>query len=106
MMEPGELIERLRITHDWLEEHDLRFHAANVSEAADALEAALLRISELEEALQVFARCPTHGKRGGPFVIANAIFDDMRKGESAPREAYWHLSDFDRARAVLSPLGG
>lgn len=51
----------------------------------------------------MFARCPTHGKHGGPFVIAHAIFEDMNEGASGPREAYWHKSDFDNARAALSP---
>jgi hypothetical protein len=81
-------------------------------EAADLIQSlqARLSISEenverLREALKPFARIPMHGKHGGPFVIAHAVYEDMTKGSSAPREAYWHRDDFDRARASLGEAG-
>ena len=75
-----------------------------IADKLDRLEAPDGLIQELAEALEVFARCPTHGKHGGPFVIANASFEDMCKGDSAPREAYWHLTDFEKARSALAKV--
>jgi hypothetical protein len=56
------------------------------------------RVDELAAALEPFAQCPSTGKHGGRFVIAKAIYDD---GDASPREAHWHMSDFDNARAAL-----
>lgn len=75
----------------------------NEYDSKTALAAAAL-LDEAERVVEVFARCPTQGKEGGRFVIANAIYEDMGKGKSAPREAYWHKSDFDAARAFLAKL--
>jgi hypothetical protein len=75
--------------------------AALIVAAVNSLPDLLDRIEELEAGLRVFARCPTRGKHGGPFVIAHAVYEDMAKGRSAPREAYWHAEDFERARALV-----
>jgi hypothetical protein len=60
-------------------------------------------VKRLEDALAVFARCPAVGKHGGRFVIAKAIYDD---GGVSPREAHWHMTDFDAARAALTGVTG
>lgn len=78
----------------------------DVSRIIADLENTAALLDEAERVVEVFARCPTQGKEGGRFVIANAIYEDMGKGKLAPREAYWHKSDFDAARAFLAKLWG
>lgn len=71
--------------------------------AIDAIIALRARVAALEEGLRPFARIAERGKYGGSFVIARAIYED---GDAAPRESYWHWSDFAAARALLGNGGG
>ena len=70
-------------------------------QASAELKRLAARCDALEEALGPFARCPTHGKDGGAFIIAHAFYADMKKNDAAPRAAYWHDDDFRAARAAL-----
>jgi hypothetical protein len=70
-------------------------------EMVDAFPALLTRIEVLEKALRPFAEVADAGKEGGAFVIAHAVYADMQKGVSAPRQSYWHWSDFDAARTAI-----
>lgn len=65
------------------------------------IRALLSRIATLEEALRPFAEVAETGKSGGKFVIAHAFYDDMKHGDSAPRQSYWHWSHFEAARSAL-----
>ncbi len=62
-------------------------------------------IVELRAALKPFADCPMVGKDGGRFIIAHAVYEDMLDGVSAPRAAYWHEDQFEKARAILAAIG-
>jgi Lar family restriction alleviation protein len=75
---------------------DARKSAIDAWNSQPALEAALLRISELEGALRTFA---DHAS-----IVEAEELSDL----DTPDFDGWSLlaSDFRRARAVLSPLGG
>ena len=82
-----------------------RAQADLYTDMKDRALAAEARVAVLERALKPFAQVPSHGKHGGPFVIASASYEDMCEGDAAPRAAYLHWPAFEAARQALSDKG-
>lgn len=110
---PGllDLIEKLVAERDEAREKNAAYFDevtacyATIADERQALEAAQAKVGRYEAALKPFARIADKGKEGGRFVIAHAVYEDMRKGVSAPRESYWHWEDFEAARKALAEGG-
>jgi len=100
-------------THDLLERLESIDEAAMYEAPATtqaAIEDAITRIRELEaenirlrEAAKPFAICPEVGRDGGEFVIAKALYRDMKGwNDTPPRAAHWHLDDFRKLASAIS----
>ncbi len=98
-------------THDLLERLEreaatLAIHSIQPTAILDAIQA----IRELEaenirmrEAAKPFAICPEVGRDGGEFVIAKALYRDMKGwNDTPPRAAHWHIDDFRKLSSAIS----
>lgn len=78
-----------------------------IARVRDQRDEARVQVKALREALEPFARIPKQGKRGGEFVIGSASYTDQERGnQAAPREAYFHWEDVERARQALNSQQG
>ncbi|SNT09503.1 hypothetical protein SAMN06295912_1403 [Sphingomonas laterariae] len=71
--------------------------------ARDAAEA---KLAEAVEVIRPFALCPESGRDGGEFVIAKALYHDMKDwNDIPPRAAHWHMDQFRRAARFVEENG-